>query len=746
LKLTWRRAGAAACWLWLAACCVFLAIRFSGPAPIDSDVLSMLPDAGKGVERDGIDLASKAAAGRVAVLVSGADDATVGKAADDLAARLGRNGLFVPDTADTSVTARWVFENRNQLLCQRNPAEFDAAAAQKIARRAIADIYSVTGAVTGDLLRQDPFLLTIRLAECLPPQGAALSKPGERLVSGRISTSAYRLDAQDEIVADFDSWRAEWAPKGVKSARAGAVFHAHEAAAHAKRDFSWIGAVGLIGCALLIYASFRTITSVVQGLTIVFISLIPGLAVALMIFPTVHVLVFVFASTLIGIVSDYAINMLATGPASDWAPLKDRLAMAGRPLTVSMVTIALGYGALAVFGVPLFQQVAALAAVGIITAWAFALLVLAPMDRRPPNADARRAWWQKIERAREAIRIPPAVVWSITAVLVAVSIFGATRIRFLDDVRQFQPKQVELLAEEDAVKAAGYGGTTVTFLLSEGATLEEAKQREEAALAEAPASARILSSTRFDPSQKRRAANEAALKAELYEPLLPAHLATIGVEPSVDLQNLAPPADVAKPSWLAELSGSAKGRFFLVAPMLDAAGWKGPDVPGVKIVDPAATYSTAFAEYRSQAIMALLAAAACAIVATLLVYRRLSALTILIPSGLAAAMALLIPAAFGYRLTFFSFAAALVLVGDGVDYAAFQWEGGLRRQRWTAVAVALDAATTLLSVGLLSASDTVPVQSFGLTVTIGIAAALCLSHIPKLAAMKRSTPEGTLPP
>jgi predicted exporter len=741
LKFTWRRAGAAACWLWLAACCVFLAVRFSGPAPIDSDILSMLPGAGKGVESDGIALASKAAAGRVAVLVSAQDDATAGKAADDLVARLGRNGLFVSDTSDAPVTARWVFENRNQVLCQRNPAAFDAAAAQKIARRAVADVYSVTGAVTGDLLRQDPFLLTIRLSECLPPEGATLTKPNQRLVSGRISTSAYRLDAQDEIVADFDGWRAEWAPQGVTAARAGAVFHAHDAAAHAKQDFSWIGAVGLIGCALLIYGSFRTIASVVQGLTIVFISLAPGLAVALMIFPTVHVLVFVFASTLIGIVSDYAINVLATGPASDWAPLKDRLAMAGRPLTVSMVTITLGYGALAVFGVPLFQQVAALASVGIVTAWAFALLVLAPMGRRPPNAEARSAWWRKIEAAREAIRIPPVVVWSIIAVLAAVSIYGATRIRFLDDVRQFQPKQVELMAEEDAVKAAGYGGTTVTFLLSEGATAEEAKQREEAALAEAPAAARILSSTRFDPSQKRRAENEAALKTQLYGPLLAAHLATLGVEPSVDLANLAPPADVAKPSWLAELSGHAHGRFFLVAPVLDAAGWKGPDAPGAKIVDPAAAYTTAFAAYRNQAILALLVAAACAIVATLLVYRRLSALTILVPSALAAAMALLIPAAFGYRLTFFSFAAALVLVGDGVDYAAFQWEGGLRRQRWTAVAVALDAATTLLSVGLLSLSDTVPVQSFGLTVTIGIAAALCLSHIPKLAAMKRPRPE-----
>jgi len=248
----------AACWLWLAGCVLFLAIRFSGPTPIDSDILSMLPSAGGGVERAGIDLASKAAAGRLAVLVSAEDDATANAAASDLTQRLSKDGLFVSDTSDTSLTGRWVFENRNQLLCQSDPKAFTAGEAQRIEKRATADVYSVTGAVTGDLLRQDPFLLTIRLSECLPPTGVTVTKPNQRLVSGRILASAYRLDAQDQIVAAFEAWKAQWSPKKVTAARAGAVFHAYAAANEAKRDFSWIGAIGFIGTAGLILLAFRT--------------------------------------------------------------------------------------------------------------------------------------------------------------------------------------------------------------------------------------------------------------------------------------------------------------------------------------------------------------------------------------------------------------------------------------------------------------------------------------------------------
>jgi len=691
-----------------------------------------------------MDVAGRAAAGRTAFLVEAPTGDLAQAAADDLSSRLSADGLFVSDAEEAVATGRWVFDNRNELLCQRDPIAFDAAAARATARRALADVYSVAGRVTGDLLREDPFLLTIRLSECLPPTGLSRLTETQRLVSGRIAASAYRMDAQSRIVDAHAGWTARWSGEGVRAVRAGAVFHAEAAAERAKAEMSLIGGVGAIGVALLFYLAFRTVRSVLQAMVLVGIGLAAGLAATLAVFPSVHVLTFVFAAMLVGIVSDYAVHTLASGPATGWAGARNRVALVGRPITVSMATTVLGFASLALFGVPLFQQVAILSGVGIVTAWAFVLLVLIPMDGRPQAAPALGAWWQRLEDWRGRVRIPGYAAWAVAVLLGAVSAYGATQVRFLDDVRAFQPRPADLMAEEERVRAAGYGGSGVMFLLSEGASADEARRREEAALAGAPDEVRVLAASRFDPSPERRRANSAALQRELYGPLLAAHAEQVGLD-AVATLGLAGrvtgrgPA----PAWLAELSGETTGsgggpdrRFFLVAPVLDAAGWAGPGIEGVRLIDPAERYSVAFRSYRDQALLALGSAFACAIGVTLLVYRRLAALSILAPPLLAVGVALLAPAAMGYPLTFFSFAAALVLLGVGIDYAAFQWESGLSQDRWTSVAVSIDAATTLLSMGLLALSATYPVKSFGLTVAIGIAAALCLSHIPRLAAQR----------
>ncbi len=732
-----RGLGAAlACWLWLAACCGVASWRFMQGVPVDTDIQSMLPSGGRDdVERTAVALATSAAASRMAVLVDAEQAELAQAAADALETALTSSGYFRPDRLDMEPTGRWLFANRNQLLCETDAAAFGPEQGARLARRALADIYSLATPVTGDLLIQDPFLLTLRLGDCLSPVTPPAQDGGSRLVSGRIVASAFRLDAQEAVVDAFETWQEEWSQQGVTAARAGAIFHADAAAARAKNEMSLIGAIGTIGVSLLFFAVFRTMRSVIQALVLVGIGLAAGLGATLLVFPSIHVLVFVFAAMLVGIVSDYAVHTLASGPATRWADTGHRLRLVGRPVTVSMITTVLGFGGLAAFGVPLFQQVALLSGVGVFTAWAFVLFVLVPADRAPRRADALAAWWGRLEDMREAFRIPSWLSWSVAALMVVLGVWGALNFRTLDDVRQFQPRSVDLAAEEEIVRSAGYDGSGVRFLLSRGASLEEAREREEAALANAPDDLGILASTRFDPSVTRRVANTTALDAALYRPHLGAHAERLGLDPAAVDRTLAP--DAPPPGWLEGLRGEVDGTYFLVAPVLGSTDWSGPAVDGVRLIDPAEQYSEAFRAYSGYALIALAAAFGCGLIAVLVVYRQLAAISILVPALVAVVLALLVQIALGFPLTFFSYASTLVLVGVGVDYAAFQWEAGQRSDRWTAVAVTVDAATTLLSMGMLILSTTYPVRSFGLTVTIGIVAALCLSHIPRLVAQGR---------
>jgi predicted exporter len=81
---------------------------------------------------------------------------------------------------------------------------------------------------------------------------------------------------------------------------------------------------------------------------------------------------------------------------------------------------------------------------------------------------------------------------------------------------------------------------------------------------------------------------------------------------------------------------------------------------------------------------------------------------------------------------------ALVLVlGVGVNYAIFLYEGGEQRPAtWSGVL--LSAGTTLLSFGLLAFSSMPLLADFGLALLVGIGAAVLLS--PMVLSMTRRRP------
>ena len=152
------------------------------------------------------------------------------------------------------------------------------------------------------------------------------------------------------------------------------------------------------------------------------------------------------------------------------------------------------------------------------------------------------------------------------------------------------------------------------------------------------------------------------------------------------------------------------------------------DIPGVTLVDKAGSVSRVLAGYRLDFSLGLAVAVVLvwAVLARRYGWRHGAA--VLLPALLGMALAL---AATGYThtpVTLFSVMALLLVLCIGGNYAVFLVEGR-GREGMTLIAVALSAATTLLSFGLLAFSSLPALSHFGATLLCGIAGAVLFSPL-----------------
>lgn len=717
--------GAILCALWCIVACAVIGVRVQGGRAFDTDIQSLLPqNALEPVVRAAIADAGGAASSRVAILISGEDFARVAEARADLERALTATGLFAPDGAEGEAFGRWLYANRNALLCETDPARFDADAA---IARANALLYSPLTPVSGQLLANDPFLRTLQLAQCLQPAGAPAGEAV--LVSGRLDASAFRLDVQDAVSAAVSGWRAGYPDLHV--ARAGAVFYAENGARRARSEVSLIAGVSMAAVLALLLVCFRRPQAIVGTLAVTTAGAAGSLAAAMLVFPSVHVLVFVFGSALIGITSDYALHYLATGPQTGWAPPRERVRQVARPLAVCALGTALGFASLGVFGVDIFNQVAVFSVAGVLTAWWFTLTLLPLMDRTARNRERLTDLWRRIEAPLLAFTWTKSLAAAGVLAVLAILAVGALRFGVLDDVRQFQPRSPVLAAEEQEVREAlGFSASPV-FVLSYGASADEAREREEAVFSQWPDDAvrDALAVSRFDPSMARRAQNEAVLRERLYEPHLAARVQDLGIAAAPAPAGEAPPL----PPTIAALAGSMGATHYLVAPLGATAAGQEVSSEGAMRVDPAARYTRAFQGFRLLAAGAVAAAFGICALIVLALYRRWRALTVLAAPALGAAIGIAVPSALGMPISFFSVAALFVVIGAGIDHSVFLFESAETDGQPKELVVLLAALTTILSMGLLGLSSTYPVASFGAVVAAGVTGAYLFSFVPARA-------------
>lgn len=639
---------------------------------------------------------------------------------------------------------RWVLEKAATLPVHevedstRNADDTDGTAPKTDADR----VFALRG-------RDDALVVTLRVLS-----GAA--ETGEGRV-GRALQEA-RRSAQNALRGSEGSTSGtDAAASALRIDAAGVPLFTDAAATRARDELGRIGAFSTAGVLLFAFAFFGRIATLVLLAGSVAAGFAAGLGATLGLFDSLALVTFVFGATLIGVAVDYGAHWFAFA-SSIPDPIARRRALAPGLLTAALSS-ALAYGVLIATPLPGLRQMGLLAAGGLLTTLAVVLFWLPYADRWAPRRDTRlvRFLETRLPRLPRWDELPRLGQAALALGAVAFLAVGAARIEWASGIRDLQFVPAGLAEAQTRLSTALRLPSPAQVFVVSGAT-------EDAVLA---AEERLLTALRADPTldiqplamadyvpSAARQAEDARLVREALRRITPRMTDVLGAGPQ--LPDPSPEAPrVTADAVLATPFGAALGHLRLTSEADVAAGIEktvahlvmlsgvraehleklralesvaradGPDASAtsdiatrVRFVNLTGDMETILTRYRNRVLESALAGFGILALVALRIFGLHNAWRALLPAlfGMLGALA-----AFGWAgipVTLFTTLAIVLVLGLGVDYGIFLTRSPTDGR--TAAAVLFSGVTTLLSFGLLAASETPALAAFGWTVVYGL--------------------------
>ncbi len=475
-----------------------------------------------------------------------------------------------------------------------------------------------------------------------------------------------------------------------------------------------------------------------------------ALALTTLVFGRVHALTFGFGMTMLGVSLDYPV--LWIGHRRPGEPVAATSARIGRTLAVTVAGAGAGLAGMAASAFPGLAELGLFAASGIVAAALATRLILAPLLVAAAIAPAERAapWLDRLEGLRRYR------AWTIVPIALAgVSLLAAPP-PLTRDLRELSPVP-QAAGDLDGALRAELGAPEVALLAwLQGPDAEAVLAREEAllsrldalvaqgALSGASLAARLLPSAATQTARQRAlpapdllaervalAASGLGFRPDAFKPFLD-DAAAARQDPPLTLAAITPPLLAAR---LAPLLFVHDGRWFgVIAPsgLADAAAFRAAfaDAPDVHVLDIPAEMTALVATYTGAAWRWLGLGAGCALVALIVGLGGVRPLPrVLAPLAGAVVVTLALLGRMGEPLSLFHIVALPLMVGIGLDYALFfarrQRDGDERARTFRTLV--LCHVMTLATFGLLVFCRTPLLRGIGLTVAIGVAAAMVFS-------------------
>lgn len=571
------------------------------------------------------------------------------------------------------------------------------------------------------------------------------------LVDAVSSQSVFDDRYQRQAIAAIEQAKAHAIAAGAEVLGTGTLRFAAQARAEGERDVSVIASISTVGVLLLVLLAFRRTTPLLLMFAVIGASLLGATALALLIYGKLHLLTYVFGTTLIGIAGDYALHYLTLHASSQHWDAKAAMRQLFKPLTVAMLTTFMAYLAIALTPFSAFRQIALFCMLGLLCGY-LAVQVLLPAVLVAPakQAPAALAWTGALHERLLAWRSQRRPVYLLLLVLFASALPGWWLLRADDDIHLLQKSDAGLLAEQQRIADILQQNGNSQFFLVRGGNEAEWQAREQvlvAALQVAQARGeligwRALSDAVPAPAQQQQriALLESAFAdggklsialqalefapddiAALKQQTLSHSVLTIG-------DYLAMPHNQPQRlQWLPTSDGSVAS-IVLLDGIRNLNSMAALTLDGVSFVDKTASISALFQSFREQATGYVLLAYGVTLLWLLWQCGWHGALVRLLPTALASGLTLALLGYFGQPFNLFTGIALLLVLGIGIDYALFLAEGE-GHEPASLLAILLSALTAVLGFGLLVGASLPAVSCFGLTVLIGVLLALLLAPL-----------------
>jgi predicted exporter len=758
------------------ALALLLSLVLGGPVGINADLFALLPPSSslKSVAAADKVLGSRTGRG-VYILVGSGDFAEARDAAGRLYQDLADSPVFeniafhVDDTLLTQFSD-YLHRYRYVLLDRETRELLENGQARMVAEEALATAFGSFTLTSLDTIDRDPFLLADRgmkkfLASALLSGGGLslrdevlAARSGDTwyvLIRGSLSAGGVSLtnaeSGVERIYAAAAGIRRQ--NPGVEFVYSGVPFHSYAGSSGAQREISLISTVTSLIILLLFIAVFRSFLPMAITLSAIGVSILAATGTVLLFFREIHVLTFVFGTTLIGMGVDYSVHYFIHRKGN---PTLERgsliRAHIRRSITMSLVSSEICFALLLFAPFVILRQFAVFSITGLLSSF-LSVFCLYPLLKNPSRE--KRFIFRSL-RLPGILRSPRSraiLLAGITLMAFTLLIVNRDTLRVENNIGGLYTMPDHLAkSERIAASVLNYGSAPWYFIVS-GESPEEVLEHEEilaAALTAEIAGGNLssyLSTSLFIPSVKTQEQNYAAAAALL--PWAERQFEYLGFPPETVIgfreefdrardQFLLPEGDLLP--YLADIIanlwiGPVEGRYYsCVLPRHikneDRVRAIAAELDFVFLVNKVEDISRELDALTRTMLLLFTAAFFMVALVIRFFYSPRDTARICVAAVLVVLITLGFLAMAGVPLSFFSVTGLILVFGLGLDYMFYMREDHTSPGRpLTALAVLLSFATTALSFGALSLSSFAPVHIFGLSVFIGLSAAFILAML-----------------